>query len=55
VNVENVIVESWIASGKLFQMHRRPATAQTILHQINEVYVHSTWSFPLTADLIPEC
>jgi len=50
VNVETVRDESWIASGRLFQyMDQRQ---QTILHQ-NEGYVHSTWSFPLTADLTP--
>ena len=52
VNVKNDRDESRMASGRLFQV-RGPATANDL--SPNEVYVcgTGTWSFPLSADLIP--
>jgi len=39
-----------MASGRLFQV-RGPATANDL--SPNDVCVRGTWSFPLSADLIP--
>jgi len=50
VNVDNVRDESRIASGRLFLV-RGPATVKDL--SPNEVRVRSTWSLPLSADLIP--
>jgi len=50
VNTENVRDKSQIASGRLFQV-RGPATANDL--SPNDVCMRSTWSFPLSADLIP--
>jgi len=42
--------ESQITSGWLFQV-RKPVTSNDLSQ--NEVCVRGTWSFPLSADLIP--
>jgi len=47
-NVKNDRDESQMASGTLFQV-RGPVMDLSP----NEAYVYGTWSFPLSADLIP--
>jgi len=50
VNVKKDRDESRVASGRLFQV-RGPVMANDL--PPNEVCEHGTWSFPLSADLIP--
>ena len=49
-NIKNDRDESRMASGRLFQV-RGPATVNDL--SSNEVCVCCTWSFSLSADLIP--